>query len=491
MSQLPRRRSRARVGASEATVSQQSLAHLTLRCRRRVTRRRADAYQLAHARPSDPFASERNEEPARAHHREDTSGAAMSTKKDGTTIGDGHGRRGYRVAIEERADHSIRIRYFFAGQKVRDPLLGLRTQDDDGKPRPADIEKAEAFALTASQALRRGERPPQFDPEPKGDVRPESSLKVALRRFLTVPNYRFPRKRKDHSDLLTMARDLIRALGKGYDLRNLTETTATDLIEYFVTAYAGGAMRTRRSGRPAAKPAKPATEAKAADGSALPRSTKEPWEQNPVGRERIRAGGPVKTEKTIRFLYQVAKFAKGLRMIPTVPSPAENWTRTLKIRWAAVTKNEVEGEQPRYEDDELKRFGRNVWRADPVVKLILHIGCGSRLGQFLFVWRSDLDLNRRDVGCGQLCLPGDGNKDGTLFDFSRRTRRQVDEYLRKCVPALERAYLAKTLVNYPLFVSQEYYGSRVAIPARGTLAPIVESTLGDLYRAFEKRVWVL
>ena len=349
------------------------------------------------------------------------------------------GDRPNTVAVESRRDGSMRLRYFSGGKKVRKTLGSLRAHDGQEHERLDDIQAAVRIALAISEALERGEEP-DLGSLPKEGPR-EYRLDTVIDSFLTVGGWHFTSKPSNYSDLRTMGNDLIRVLGKNYDVRHVTAFTYLTLAKKFAADYNDGELRSVR-GRP--------TDAQLAKEEAPGKTIATP-EVRPNARI-IRRGGFTHGQKAISLFYQLARFAYDGDLVKKLIEPATGWTSRYKQIWEEKNGPVPSTHRPRFDNDEFGRWCGALTDADLRIDVVGSIGFGTRLGQWIGVWRSHVDLNRIDVGAGTIEVPGDTRKDGVIIDLSPRSRGKLDNYLISVVPDLEARYLADPTADYPLIV---------------------------------------
>jgi hypothetical protein len=143
------------------------------------------------------------------------------------------GRYGYRVAVESRANGTLRASWYQAGIKKRVALPDLLLVDGDEIRNQLTVQRAEEIALRISHALARGDDPVRQIPEPEVGpaMRPSSLGAVANRYFSeevgavvsadTITNYRKFRA------------DCERILGTTFDLNDLSIETVSTLSRGF------------------------------------------------------------------------------------------------------------------------------------------------------------------------------------------------------------------------------------------------------------------
>ena len=190
---------------------------------------------------------------------------------------------------------------------------------------------------------------------------------------------------------------------------------------------------------------------------------------------------------------------------------------TAALPWKRM-KEEMAGDigaykptRPRYNEAEYRAILPAAWEVDPRFGLLLEIGAEYRLGLVRRVHRShvrratveheypqpDGTLVRQDVEVTLVLIPGSGRKKGATVELTPDQERALWQCLETGhLAALERAYQAQEIADYPLFGGGRMIASAThshALQAKAhhaTRAPLDNTQLRKWLRATEAKARV-
>jgi hypothetical protein len=350
------------------------------------------------------------------------------------------GRYGYRVAVESRANGTLRASWYQAGIKKRVALPDLLLVDGDEIRNQLTVQRAEEIALRISHALARGDDPVRQIPEPEVGpaMRPSSLGAVANRYFSeevgavvsadTITNYRKFRA------------DCERILGTTFDLNDLSIETVSTLSRALAHDFAQQHAKRIDQATLDLRKLEVWKKTKKRKNAKKPKVTKRPPAQIP---------GLIATQKCVQWIYTIARWGFDRRIVDRLPAIPRGWKGIVKGIWERFTGQRPTVDRPAYNEADVRRFFAVLRRIDPRIALLLEVALGSRLGQACRITRKSLDLSADHVGAGKLTIPGGGEKKpGMVIDLSRRAVRAIRRAFATYLAIFEGAYQTGEIADY-------------------------------------------
>jgi hypothetical protein len=342
----------------------------------------------------------------------------------------------------------------------------VSVRNEDGSVGVLDQNQAEQFALRASQTQRDVSEPrvvdERADATPKAVTIWPTSVGVLSTMFLdrncggittdSVVNYR------------SLLEDICTVLGDEFDLEMLNEDSDERLVRGLAKLW---------------------LQRQDLHGVSPEHLRGEPDLAKFIASE-VRRGGAVAAEKSISLAYRLARWANRQDKLRP-PSMLENdWRDRVANHWAnAVAGPRHVVDRPRHDIDEARSVIGCREKADKRLKLWFSTAYGTR-GQIRRVMRTHVDLAPDIATQGRFFIPGGSRKKpGSWIDLDARGVAEFELAFCTWLARFELAYREGRLRNYPIFPEGDLEWSDVPDDALGTIRPISESFLGELYDSWE------
>lgn len=187
-----------------------------------------------------------------------------------------------------------------------------------------------------------------------------------------------------------------------------------------------------------------------------------------LGRARVRAlvaagrQGYRGAEITVQRVLTVAQLLRDDEMIDEAACVASaKWKEELRTFWKehTGTKRAPTVHRPRHTSEQSNLIRVAAWDVDPRLGLLLALGAELRSGQVRRARRRDLDLAH-----GRFTVPAHGKKGGAVVFLTAGQIADAERALKGYLSALEAAYQAGELADYPLFPNGQMPGGRKGTP---------------------------
>lgn len=392
------------------------------------------------------------------------------------------GPRGRRIAIETRADGSVRARWYADGRKGRITLPNLYVPAGANTLSAADQRRAETIGLKLSHVLSRGEDPRRVIEqlrERRKPVRKLSSLGAIADEYFaagggsvvgkdSLVNYR-----KYNADVLDI-------LSERFDLNVLSIATvehlARELSKECISQWHAQATLSKKSEKAYAVWEERKRKGLVRKNGKAPRRIPMP---------PVTPRGHTRTMKTISWLFTLARWGFDRLRLSRQPALPQHWGETVTKIWCEITKSTPRVVRQFHSLDEMRRLFRVRQCLDPRVQNLLEVALGARLGQARRAMRSDLNLTPNSNAKGQLAIPGGGRKKpGMAIDLSARAVRSFRRAFKTYLKPWEDKYEEGLIDNYALYPGGPLSGL-AENPGDPSTPYLSEAYLGELFDAAE------
>ena len=393
------------------------------------------------------------------------------------------GRIGRRIAIETRVDGSIRARWYVDGQKERITIPNIRVAPNAETLSPSDYVLAEEIGWKMSHAISRGEDPRGVIDQLRVNKKPPvlgCSLGVIGTAYFSETSN--PDAGEDSMvNYRKYYADLKEYLGEAFDLNTLSVSTV-ELLSKKLAQECVDDWHTHVEVFGQYKKALIAWEEKKRK-RLIRKNAKRPKK---ISEPPAQVVGHVRTQKTISWLYTLARWGADRLMVQQRSALPQNWKEKVKKAWLKATRQSPKVARPAYSLDETMRLYAVRRKMDPRLQNMLEVGLGSRLGQLRRVRRSDLDLTNDGCSKGRLTIPDGGpKKPGMTIDFSDRSFNSMSMYLNTYLAPWENKFLNGEISDYFLYPGGDLISLAQSTGDEETPC-MTEQYLGDLFDAAER-----